>query len=218
MRSSNVSRTELYLAQGALLVAICLQISTWLTNGNLAYGPHPLIIITELILVGVLGISARQPQLLKRSIYRGLSFIMLGLISAENLSSVVIILSLLITSSDSVSGYGLLASAIAVFLTNIIVFALWYWEIDSPGLSGKKWSKHEKDFQFTQQDLARDFPNWKPSFIDYLYISVTNAISFSPSTTRPLTQQAKVLMGIQALISVFIFWLIVARSVSILGQ
>ncbi len=214
----HVSRGELFLAQFVLYVAIALQVSTWVTSGDLSYGPHPLIIISELVLVTLLGLSARHPEALKRSLYRTLSFVMLGLISVENISSVIIVLRLLITESNLIDGYNLLASAIAIFLTNVIVFALWYWEIDSPGLSGKKWSKHDKDFQFTQQDLSQGFKGWQPAFPDYLYLSITNAINFAPADARPLSYQAKLLMGIQALVSVSIVALIIARSVSILGQ
>lgn len=214
----HVSRSELFLAQLVLYIAIGLQISTWVTSGDLSYGPHPLIIISELVLVTILGLSARHPEALKRSVYRSLSFLMLGLISAENISSVIIVLRLLVTESSLINGYNLLASAIAIFLTNIIVFALWYWEIDSPGLSGKKWSRHDKDFQFTQQDNPQEFRSWQPSFPDYLYLSVTNAINFAAADARPLTHTAKLLMGIQALVSVSTLALIIARSVSILGQ
>lgn len=217
-KSPHVSRNELYLAQLVLYIAIGLQVSTWVTSGDLSYGPHPLIIISELVLVTMLGLSARHPEALKRSTYRSLSFLMLGLISAENISSVIVVLNLLISESSIVNGYNLLASAIAIFLTNVIVFALWYWEIDSPGLSGKKWSKHDKDFQFTQQDHPQDFKNWLPAFPDYLYLSLTNAINFAAADARPLTHQAKLLMGVQALVSVSTLALIIARSVSILGQ
>lgn len=213
----HVSRGELYLAQFVLYVAIALQVSTWLTSGDLSYGPHPLIIISELVLVTLLGVSARHPQVLRRSLYRTLSFTMLALISAENISSIVLVLHLLVTQTI-VNGYELLGSAIAIFLTNIIVFALWYWEIDSPGLSGKKWSKHDKDFQFIQQDMPKDFPSWRPAFPDYLYLSVTNAINFAPADTRPITAQAKSLMGLQALVSLATLALVIARSVSILGS
>lgn len=213
----HVSRSELFLAQLVLYIAIGLQVSTWVTSGDLSYGPHPLIIISELVLVTILGLSARHPEVLKRSTYRTLSFIMLGLISAENISAMIIALRLLITETD-VNGYNLLASAIAIFLTNIIVFSLWYWEIDSPGLSGKKWSKYTKDFQFTQQDHPEEFKNWQPSFPDYLYLSVTNAINFAAADARPITHQAKLLMGTQALISLSTLALVIARSVSILGQ
>lgn len=218
MQRPYFNRKELLYAQIALYIAIILQVSTWLTSGNLNYGPHPILILSELALAGILVICSRRPQLLSSKIYRSMSFLLLALISAENISSVVVVTNLLISESELISGYELLTSAIAIFLTNIIVFALWYWEIDSPGLSGKKWSKHDKDFQFTQQDLERDFPNWQPTFPDYVYLSLTNAINFAAADAKPLTHQAKTLMGTQALVSVFTLALIVARSVSILGQ
>jgi uncharacterized membrane protein len=123
----------------------------------------------------------------------------------------------LIIVHAAVSGPELLASAIAIFITNIIVYALWYWEVDSPGLSRKRWSKNDQDFQFTQQERKEEFPVWRPEFLDYLYVSTTNAINFAPADARPLTHGAKLLMGSQALISVFTLALLVARSVSILS-
>lgn len=214
----HITRIELLLAQLALYIAIGLQLFSWSISGSLAYGPHPLIVVTEVVLSLVLGVSARKPRLLTGALYRSFSFVLLGLISAENISSLIVVLKLLIANGTHISGYELLASALAIFLTNIIVFALWYWEIDSPGLSGKKWSKHDKDFQFTQHDLSQDFKNWSPAFPDYMYLSITNAINFAPADTRPLTSQAKALMGTQALVSVFTLALVLARSVSILGQ
>jgi uncharacterized membrane protein len=98
------------------------------------------------------------------------------------------------------------------------VFGLWYWEIDSPGLTRKHWSVHDKDFQFIQQDKPREFPGWQPTFADYLYLSLTNAINFAAADTRPLSHSAKLLMGTQALVSVFTLAVVIARSVSILGQ
>lgn len=217
-KKPHITRKELLLAQAALYVAIGLQLFSWGISGSLTYGPHPLIIVTEIVLSLVIGLSAGSLRLIGGSLYRSFSFILLGLISAENISSLIVVSRLLITQGSHLTGYELLASAIAIFLTNIIVFALWYWEIDSPGLSGKKWSKHDKDFQFTQQDMNKDFPNWQPSFADYLYLSITNAINFAPADTKPLTSQAKALMGTQAMVSVFTLALVLARSVSILGQ
>jgi uncharacterized membrane protein len=102
-------------------------------------------------------------------------------------------------------------------MTNVIVFALWYWEIDSPGLSRTRWSKNDRDFYFPQQDMKKDYPFWSPEFIDYLYLSLTNAINFASADSRPLTHAAKMLMGIQALVSIFTLALVIARAVSILG-
>jgi uncharacterized membrane protein len=135
-----------------------------------------------------------------------------------NIIALGAVLKALIVEGRITDGKQLLASAVVIYFTNIIVFALWYWEIDSPGLSGKKWSKHDKDFQFTQQDLSDEHPNWTPRFGDYMYLSVTNALNFAPADTRPVTRQSKYLMALQAIVSVFTLALVIARSVSILGS
>lgn len=209
----SISRGELFQAQLVLFVAIGLQVAVSLISAHLTFGPQYLIIATEIALVAALGFTASNHSSFRRTA----SIILLGVISLANLSSFFLVAQSLITGTQNLTGYELLVSAIAIFLTNIIVFALWYWEIDSPGLTGSKWSKHDKDFQFTQQDLEKDFPEWQPKFIDYLYLSSTNAINFAAADAKPLTHQAKGLMGTQALISAFTLALVVARSVNILG-
>ena len=102
--------------------------------------------------------------------------------------------------------------------TNDIVFALWYWEIDSPALTRSKWSRSDQDFLFPQQENKDKFEGWRPQFLDYLYLSVTNAINFAPAEAKPLTHGAKMLMATQALVSVFTLALVIARSVNILGS
>lgn len=217
MKIHPISRGELWTAQIALSVAILLQIVAWVIKPDLTLGPHGLIIGTELGLATLLGLTAGRRHMHRSGLYRSASFFLLGLISLANFSSFILVAGKLLTSSQGFSGRELLVAALAILLTNIIIFALWYWEIDSPGLSGTKWSKHDQDFQFIQQDHPKDFQGWQPKFIDYLYLSVTNAINFAPADSRPITPQAKSLMGIQALISVFTLALILARSISILG-
>lgn len=216
MKVYPIARSEFWLAQAVLYVAIALQIMIWVINPALTYGPHQVIVVTEILLSIIIAIGAHKRHLRPSHVYRTVSFLLLGLISLANISSFILVARLLISSGQHLSGRELLVAALAIFLTNIIIFALWYWEIDRPGLTGTKWSKHDKDFQFTQQDLKEDFPGWQPGFIDYLYLAVTNAINFAPADTRPITSQAKCLMGIQALISVFTLALVIARSVSIL--
>lgn len=217
MKIHPISRQELWAAQTALFIAIILQLVVWRINRQLTYGPHDIIVYTEMALAVIIGFTARTRKMRSNPLYRILSTGLLALISLANITSFFLVAKLLITNSIGLSGRDMLAAAIAIFLTNIIVFALWYWEIDSPGLTGNKWSKHDQDFQFTQQDLQKDFPDWQPGFIDYLYLSVTNAINFAPADARPITSQAKMLMGTQALVSVFTLALVLARSISILG-
>lgn len=212
-----ISRRELWSAQTALFVAILLQVLAWAINPDLTYGPHGLIVGTELALAVLLGLTAGRRHLHLRTLYRTMSFLLLGLISLANVTSFVLVAKLLLTQTEGLSGREMLVAALAILITNVIIFSLWYWEIDSPGLTGTKWSRHDKDFHFTEQDLGKEYANWQPAYVDYLYMSVTNAINFAPADARPITGQAKILMGTQALISVFTLALILARSISILG-
>lgn len=215
--SEKITRKELAQAQFALFIAILLQIVVLVMSDKFSLGPQYLIIATEVAMAVLLAGTLSLHTSSARKIQQVASGLLLGFISLSNMVSLGIVLYGLIIGHATVSGAELLASAIAIFLTNVIVYALWYWEIDSPGLTSSKWSKHDKDFQFVQQDLVSEFPQWRPQFADYVYLSVTNAVNFAPADTRPLTLTAKALMGSQALVSVFTLALVVARSVSILG-
>jgi hypothetical protein len=212
-----ITRRELFQAQLALVVAIGLQLVTNRLGSELLPGSQYLIIFTEIALAIVIGFTANLQRPSARGFHHAIAVILLGLITAANISGLIFVLHYLIVTHATIEGTTLLASALAIFLTNIIVFALWYWEIDSPGLTRTRWSKHDKDFQFTQQDISRDLPDWQPQFVDYFYLSVTNAINFAPAGDRPITHQAKLLMSSQALVSVFTLALLITRGVSILG-
>ena len=110
--------------------------------------------------------------------------------------------------------------------TNVIVFALWFWEIDEGGVEIREGiptaGDSPADFLFPQLTLiqthAQCVPaNWRPMFLDYVYLSFTNALAFSPTDVMPLTRIAKVLMLIESLISFITVALILARSVNILS-
>jgi uncharacterized membrane protein len=212
-----IGKLELLQVQVALLIAIGLQLLTRHIGNELLPGAQYVIIGVELALAVLIGLTVNRHR--DRSIgpHRPLAILLLGLISIINVSGLIYVLHSLLTSHGSLTGESLLASAIAIFATNVIVFALWYWEIDSPGLTRTRWSRHDKDFQFTQQDIGEGFKNWKPQFGDYLHLSITSAINFAPADVRPITLQAKALMATQSLVSVFTLALLIARSVSILG-
>ncbi len=205
--------------QLALLAAIGLQIVTRSIGNELLPGSQFVIIFIELGLALLIGLTVNRHRERKLGVHHIIAILLLGLLSVINVSGLIYVLNSLIINHAALNGEQLLASAIAIFATNIIVFALWYWEIDSPGLTGRHWSRHDKDFQFSQQDvdLVNSFPGWRPQFGDYLYLSITNAVNFAPADVRPLTLQAKALMAVQSLISVFTLALVIARSVSILG-
>jgi hypothetical protein len=106
-----------------------------------------------------------------------------------------------------------------VWLTNIVVFALWYWEFDRGGPVARALNvKHYPDFQFVQMVSPPEMvpPDWEPNFVDYLYLALTNAAAFSPTDVMPLSRWAKVAMAAQSLVSIVTVALVVSRAVNIL--
>lgn len=119
----------------------------------------------------------------------------------------------------------LLLVAFALWVVNIGVFALAYWELDTGGpeiralgLPTVFRNKNYPDFVFPQQtssDPQFTPENWTPGFLDYLYMSITTATSFTPASVNLYTHMAKMMAGTEALVSLFILGLIVARAMSL---
>jgi hypothetical protein len=116
------------------------------------------------------------------------------------------------------NGRGLIVSGVLIWLTNFLIFALWYWELDRGG-PGRRAEGRDgtPDFFFPQMgDDAVMPPAWRPRFPDYVYVSLTNNTAFSPTDTMPLTPMAKAIMGVQSVVSLLTIGLIVSRAVNIL--
>jgi uncharacterized membrane protein len=115
--------------------------------------------------------------------------------------------------ADLINGGGV------IWCTNLLLFAVWYWELDRGGpLPPEDGLPVAPDFLFPQMSDDRyAAPGWKPRFGDYLYISLTNQTAFSPTDTMPLTRRMKLLMSIQGVASLITVGIIVARAVNILG-
>ena len=107
----------------------------------------------------------------------------------------------------------------AIYAINVVVFGLWYWETDRGG-AGRRAAGRDgpPDLLFPQMNDDRIQPaNWRPQFVDYLYVSLTNATAFSPTDTMPLTANAKWLMSAQSIAALATVGLVVARAVNILS-
>jgi uncharacterized membrane protein len=107
------------------------------------------------------------------------------------------------------NGHELILAAMNIYITNVIIFGLLYWEMDGGG-PGQRLAP-----QMAAPKLAPK--GWMPTFIDYLYVSATNATAFSPTDTMPLTRRMKLLMAIQATASLITIALVAARAVNILN-
>jgi uncharacterized membrane protein len=201
-------------AQATILAAIGLQL---LLPARLTVGPSWLIPALETVLL--LGMFLATPKQLEHE-HPGRRRAALGLtafVTAANIFSLGALTHFLLHHNVS-NGRGLVVSGVLIWLTNFLIFGLWYWELDRGG-PGKRAAGHDgtPDFNFPQMNDDRIFPrNWRPQFIDYLYVSLTNATAFSPTDTMPLTPMAKSVMGAQSLVSVVTIGLIVSRAVNIL--
>ncbi|WP_433614058.1 hypothetical protein ACQP2P_06720 [Dactylosporangium sp. CA-139114] len=107
----------------------------------------------------------------------------------------------------------------AIWLTNVIVFALWFWEIDRGGPAARADADTpHPDLLFTQMQVPDLAPHdWEPGFFDYLYVAFTNATAFSPTDTMPMTVRAKLLMLAESVVSLVTVLLVVARAVNVIG-
>ena len=121
-------------------------------------------------------------------------------------------------NSTATHARGLLLSALQVWVTNVIVFALMYWELDRGGpvarSGGGSGRAHRMSLRFPQED-SPDAPPWRPEFLDYLFTSLWASTAFSPTDAMPLTHSAKFLMAIESVAGLALFALVIGRSVNL---
>jgi uncharacterized membrane protein len=144
------------------------------------------------------------------------SLAVIALITLVNAISIILLVHLLVTGAHTKANL-LLRAGIHLWITNVLVFALWFWQLDGGGpLARRLHPTYVVDFLFPQQLLDEPELRWQPSFIDYLYVAFTNATAFSPTDAMPLTKLAKVLMMVQSSASLLLAIMVVARAVNIL--
>jgi len=149
-----------------------------------------------------------------------LRFIGISLIALTTVANVISLTELIhaLLYGTKAGGRPLVYASVPIWLTNVIVFGLWYWELDRGGPAARQTPSHRQpDFLFPQMSTPGSSPGWVPSFLDYFYTSFTNATAFSPTDTMPLTAWAKMLMMLQSLASLVTVAVVVSRAVNILN-
>ena len=203
-------------AQVAVLAAISLQL---VLPDNLirGLGNRALIpaaegaLLVVLLVVNPGHISAEESRL------RMIGVALIALITAANFVSLTELIHALLYGANT-AGRPLVYASVPIWLTNIIVFGLWYWELDRGGPAARQQSRHRgPDFLFPQMSTPGSSPGWVPNLLDYFYTSFTNATAFSPTDTMPLTDWAKLLMMLQSLASLVTVAVVVSRAVNILN-
>jgi len=144
----------------------------------------------------------------------------IAVVSAANIASIVLLIHFLVNGAIKGPGsaHELLLAAMHMWAVNVLLFALWYWQLDGGGPRERpSCPPAARDFLFPQQ-LEPIFADsgWSPLFLDYLYVSFTNSTAFSPTDTMPLSRWAKMLMLVQSAISLALAVMVVARAVNIL--
>lgn len=200
----------------AILAAAGLQL--FLPRGFTVIHPRWLIPMLEIGLLASLFVLNPHRKTRYAAVGRYVSLLLVALISLDNgLSAFLLDFNLIHGTAGDQAG-PLLAFAAAIYLTNVIAFGVWFWELDRGGPFARAAATNPyPDFlfpQMTEPHLASE--HWEPRFGDYLYVSFTNATAFSPTDTMPLTRWTKALMATQSAIALSTIALVIARAVNIL--
>lgn len=211
-------------------IAVALALGLYVTlPPKVTFGPlwlFPLLVLLILVPLSVISPMRRHESRGQRIA----SLACIAILTFLNIVSLILLVIAILNPHHSVklaNGEKLLLAGIQIWFTNILVFALWYWELDAGGPEARAhtdtvYSFEKSDFFFPQMSMPGEVPkfldrDWKPLFVDYLYVAFTNSSAFSPADTFPLTRMAKMLMMAEALTSFITIGIIVSRAVGILG-
>jgi len=150
---------------------------------------------------------------------RRFALALVGLVTASNIVNLVLLVHVVLNNPD-VQGHALVLAGVEIWVTNVLLFTVLYWELDRGGPIARRGAELQApDFLFPQMTEARlGGMNWCPAYVDYLYVSFTNASAFSPTDTMPLTPAAKLLMLFQSGASLVTLGVVFARAINILKQ
>ncbi len=211
--ASNDDTEEAVVPGVSALIGILLTGLLYLVlPANLTIGPNWLLLVVEGVFVVPLFIDVLTAWNLSHRVRRMLVLVPLAV---STLALVIGVALFILTLPTNTHATNLLRAAALLWSFNILVFALWYWEVDGGGPWKRHLSGHRgADFLFPQQATGE---HWTPHFLDYLFVAFTGATALSPTDTYPLTRLAKVLMMVEALLSLTVVGILISRAVNILG-
>lgn len=223
-------RNDFWLARGAIFVTATLNA---LLINNLTMFPWWLASTIEIILLVPLSIATAWTHTQMRVAtsrhhwklihnyrrwIRWAALLLTALITIINFQALYAVMHALLFEAKGTNGQSLLIDALNIWLTNVVVFALWFWNIDRGGPALHALTEEPiADLLFPQ--MSKDCPGhdgWVPGFFDYVFVSFTNATAFSPTDTLPLTARGKILFMVEASASLLTVGLVAARAVNVL--
>jgi len=200
------------------LATLCALALYFLLPTKLKLGPGwPLPSAEIALLVALVFVTRRRGRAMAT---RLLSIIIVLVAIVANMVALALLVHYLLKGGHA-SGANLIDGGVVIWLTNLLLFSVVYWELDRGGPLGPVVDGDHvwPDFIFPEMTEDGKYAphDWKPNFVDYLYVSATNQSAFSPTDTLPAIRRTKVLMGIQGAASLVTVGIIVARAVNILG-
>ena len=202
-------------AAAAIALLIALE---WLLPERLSLGPRWLFPGLQVVIIIV--IVAADPGRMRKSspMLRTLSLLLIGVASLGNVYSVARLVLDIVGGQHTGSAGRLLMTGGAIYLINVLTFAVWFWELDRGGPTERAaGSDPYPDFLFpsmTSPDMTKK--DWEPYFLDYFYVAFTNATAFSPTDTLPLSRWAKFAMALESAIALVTAALVIAKAVNAL--
>jgi uncharacterized membrane protein len=195
----------------------------WLLPAHFKPVPAAIVLSLDVLLVLLLVVFVPHRHALLERWQRIVVMVVMAGISITNAYGLIRLLQTLLTKNQVLTGRELILSAAVIWLTNVVVFGLWYWELDGGGPHARA-AVHDApdadgfpDFQFPQLENPRLAPpGWRPRLLDYVYFSFSNGSAFSPTDVMPLTHWAKLLMMVQSGSSLLLIVLVTARAVNVL--
>jgi uncharacterized membrane protein len=184
---------------------------------NLPWWAWLVVVVPELLLLAPLALTRPRHQLEEIGARRTVALALFAVVSVGNGGALVALIGSLLLGHEN-NGAQLIYKGITIWTVNMIAFGLWYWAFDRGGpVRRREADPPLPDFQFPQmENPSLAAPGWHPRLFDYMYVSYTNSIAFSPTDAMPLSRQAKVLMLIQSSSSALTVLLVAARGVNIL--
>jgi hypothetical protein len=199
----------------ATIVALLIGIIYVILPKRITLGPGwlPLAIEIIVILPSIIAHLIKHPA--APHINRISAFIVLGIVTIALSIAVILLVATLPQRQGGHQAINLLRTGVSLYISNILVFSLWYWEIDGNGPHKRFQAGHKASDLLFPQQADGNSKGWVPYFVDYLFVAFTASTALSPTDTFPLTHRAKLLMTIQALIAMTILSILIGRAINI---
>ena len=179
--------------------------------------PYAIVIAVLAPMAGVALADAKARWL---RLERTITLLFALIAGATTLATLTHLVRAMVRRPGEIGGLQLLASSIAVWATNVLVFSLLYWQVDRGGPAARASDANRNlEWLFPEAEASGDLsPDWRPVFFDYFFLGFSTATAFSPTQALPLTSRAKMLMMIQSAISLTTLVVVASRAINILGS